>query len=449
MSTRQYVGARYVPKFSSPIEWDKNRSYEALEIVTYLGTSYTSKKSVPAGTEIDNEEYWVVTGNYNAQVEFYRRETERVSKDLSNEITERKNSDTNFNNRLTFIENNDAIIIADSYGVESVVGNNSWCVQLSNAITKRFGETTNVRISAHGSRGFVPNSLTSQTFLDNLKDFDSLSENEKNKVKYIIVCGGANDGSQTISDITSKINEFIDYANTNYKNACVYIGMIGYKKSPYELYTNVLPSYLKCTQYGGIYLNGVENALRLTMLQTDGVHPNSNGCIELGNAIIQSFFTGHCDIKRFNNKLTITPSGICTDIKNVGELLEEQYNDVDRVMLKASTYNTTITFDVTKRTWNSKTVVEIGTINGLLTANYTEAHGGGFSTHCYFRKSSSAPIENSNMLCQLWIGEDNKLYFCPLGNATPTNFWGNSIEDVYHIEIDDCCLRNCNSYISV
>lgn len=61
MSTRQYVGARYVPKFSEPIAWDKKRGYEALEIVTYLGTSYTSKKPVPAGTEIDNEEFWVVT----------------------------------------------------------------------------------------------------------------------------------------------------------------------------------------------------------------------------------------------------------------------------------------------------------------------------------------------------------------------------------------------------
>ena len=73
MSTRQYVGARYVPKFSDPITWDKNRGYEALEIVTYLGTSYTSKKPVPVGTEIDNEEFWVVTGNYNAQVEQYRQ----------------------------------------------------------------------------------------------------------------------------------------------------------------------------------------------------------------------------------------------------------------------------------------------------------------------------------------------------------------------------------------
>lgn len=76
--TRQYIGARYVPKFADPIAWDKTNSYEALTIVTYLNNSYTSKKPVPANTEITDTEYWVVTGNYNAQVEEYRQEVEKI-----------------------------------------------------------------------------------------------------------------------------------------------------------------------------------------------------------------------------------------------------------------------------------------------------------------------------------------------------------------------------------
>ena len=62
-----YVGHRYVPKVMG--EWDKTESYEGLSIVTNKGTSYTSKKRVPKGIDILNEEYWVVTGNYNAQIE--------------------------------------------------------------------------------------------------------------------------------------------------------------------------------------------------------------------------------------------------------------------------------------------------------------------------------------------------------------------------------------------
>lgn len=77
---RQYVGARYVPKLMG--EWNKALQYEALSIVTYLGNSFTSKIPVPSNIEITNEDYWVNTGNYNAQVEQYRAETEKVKNTL-------------------------------------------------------------------------------------------------------------------------------------------------------------------------------------------------------------------------------------------------------------------------------------------------------------------------------------------------------------------------------
>lgn len=74
---KQYVGARYVPKFASPVEWAANTSYEALTIVTFNNASYTSKIPVPptVGNPANNPQYWALTGNYNAQVEQYRQET--------------------------------------------------------------------------------------------------------------------------------------------------------------------------------------------------------------------------------------------------------------------------------------------------------------------------------------------------------------------------------------
>lgn len=68
MATRQYIGARYVPAFANPVEWDNIRRYEALTIVTHNKNSYTSKKPVPPGIDISNTEYWVNTGNYNSQI---------------------------------------------------------------------------------------------------------------------------------------------------------------------------------------------------------------------------------------------------------------------------------------------------------------------------------------------------------------------------------------------
>lgn len=77
MAIRNYVGARYVPKFADPVEWQTNTSYEAMVIVTYNNASYTSKVPVPptVGNPAENSTYWVLTGNYNAQVEEYRKAT--------------------------------------------------------------------------------------------------------------------------------------------------------------------------------------------------------------------------------------------------------------------------------------------------------------------------------------------------------------------------------------
>ena len=81
--TRQYIGARYVPKVFG--DWVENHEFEPLMIVTYLNNSYTSKKTVPAtvGNPAENPEYWVCTGNYNAQVEEYRQITENVRSEMN------------------------------------------------------------------------------------------------------------------------------------------------------------------------------------------------------------------------------------------------------------------------------------------------------------------------------------------------------------------------------
>lgn len=75
MAVTQYIGSRYVPVFAEPIEWSAANTYEPLTIVIHEGNSYTSKQAVPKDIDISNEAFWALTGNYNAQVELYRRET--------------------------------------------------------------------------------------------------------------------------------------------------------------------------------------------------------------------------------------------------------------------------------------------------------------------------------------------------------------------------------------
>lgn len=64
-----------MPLFADPIDWDKTKTYEPLTIVYHQGNSYTSRQSVPAGVDITDTTYWALTGNYNAQIEQYRKET--------------------------------------------------------------------------------------------------------------------------------------------------------------------------------------------------------------------------------------------------------------------------------------------------------------------------------------------------------------------------------------
>lgn len=70
----QYIGARYVPLFAEPFNWDINKEYEPLTIVTNQGNSYTSRQFVPKGVDISDTTFWASTGNYNAQIEQYRQE---------------------------------------------------------------------------------------------------------------------------------------------------------------------------------------------------------------------------------------------------------------------------------------------------------------------------------------------------------------------------------------
>lgn len=71
MSVREYIGARYVPMFADPIEWDDTLTYEPLTVVKYQGASYVSRREVPEGIALDNEDYWILWADFNAQLQQY------------------------------------------------------------------------------------------------------------------------------------------------------------------------------------------------------------------------------------------------------------------------------------------------------------------------------------------------------------------------------------------
>ena len=249
--------------------------------------------------------------------------------------------------------------------------------------------------------------------------------------------------------IESNISDFCDYAYQTYPNAKVYIGMVGYSKNPYNIYAHSLMSYQNCTKYGAFYLNGVENALRLNNLQVDGVHPNSDGNVELSNAVINAFFTGKYTVNRVKDDIVFTPSGICTAVLDLGFVEEVMSNDISIVRMCSQAPSDRIRLTVTKDTWDSKAPVEIGTLSGNMCASSAVAKGYGYITHGYMRTNAipAIPIPTSNMMFEVHLGPDNKVYLSALGNATAGSFWGDTITNVGYLMLDDMILRNGPSYV--
>lgn len=123
MSTKQYIGSRYVPLFAEPIQWDSTKDYEALTIVLHEGTSYTSRQPVPAGIDIANEQYWAETGNYNAQIEQYRTTTKANTDKLAAMGIDTTKDATDFLNRLETLDTDNDLnksVLKAAFGDDNV-----------------------------------------------------------------------------------------------------------------------------------------------------------------------------------------------------------------------------------------------------------------------------------------------------------------------------------------
>lgn len=114
--TTQYIGSRYVPTFADPAEWDSTRTYEPLTIVLNEGNSYTSRQFVPVGVALTNTDYWLETGNYNAQVEKYRQEiiTEIANREAA-DTTLQNNIDTLASRAMNYVFENTSLMAAATY----------------------------------------------------------------------------------------------------------------------------------------------------------------------------------------------------------------------------------------------------------------------------------------------------------------------------------------------
>lgn len=279
---RQYIGARYVPKFYEnslgTSEWAGGVIYAPLTIVTYNGNSYTSKKLVPAniGDPSSNPTYWAATGLYNAQVEALRQDVETYKADV--DAMQDSVMDA-FTGHILFIGDSYITTLSPSY---------------ADIIGQAFGKTRDVSyfVNAQGGTGFAAYAVEPHNNFTSLLN-DAVVDDD-DKISAIIVQGGSNDiYTANIDAIETNIATFCAAARTRFKNARIFIGMCdGWIDAGFDgNRRNILYRYYQkgAANNGAFFLGATGNGLKIdrtNLLQSDLKHPSAAGMRDIATRSI-------------------------------------------------------------------------------------------------------------------------------------------------------------------
>lgn len=330
---RQYVGARYVPVFADPLEWDNGRGYEALTIVTHQGNSYTSMQPVPPGVDIANADYWAMTGNFNAQIDAYIREVQAFDQRIraneqgvednmnvireevrnrqtaiTTEATARMNADTELANRINAVERTpymanergrSAVFIGDSFMAAST----SYPHKLAYFVCQLTGWT--MYNYAVGGTGWVDDGSVSKNFSQQLDQAANIVIGAEN-VDYVIIGGGFNDWNETspaltYSQLYSAAKATLKKAGTLFPNAKIVCIPMMFRNHGVDIHMHDLYSAI----IAGLNVANVPYQLitdaylwQLGFKNVDGVHPTVELYKIMSQYIVSWVFGGNTKTDR-------------------------------------------------------------------------------------------------------------------------------------------------------
>lgn len=282
MAVRQYIGARYVPKFyegSNGSQWDSGVQYEPLTLVQYLTNTYCSKKTVPStvGAPNLNPDYWANVG----MIGDLANRVSEVESDLSAAELDIDNLQT----EVGRVVDRKFVFISDSYG-NFPTTLTSWIPKIAQELGLEAGD---YYANPKNGAGFYVEGNNS--FLAALQE---LTIEDKDSITDIVLAGGANDAGNTYQDysvLRTNIANYISYCKTNYPNARVWIGYIanvvigGSQSDSYSYFSQqaVMEAYKKAG--GALYLNGSELPMHRKSWFDNGVHPNEYISGEIAHTI--------------------------------------------------------------------------------------------------------------------------------------------------------------------
>lgn len=405
MAVRQYIGARYVPKFDG--EWNSQKVYEPLTIVEYNNSSYTSKKPVPTGIVPTDTEYWALSGTTSGQI-----------LDLQNRVGLLENETTSLENNVDFIEkkssdmnNRKFLLIGDSY---SLAG------QTYTPWTRLFADYTGADctiladngggFSAIGQLGTFEEVLVNQPIIDDITD--------------IIVCGGANDNTAhhpyaTPEVVKLAVKHFIETARNMYEKATIYIGFIG-NSTTQSYFTPLKRAYKSyesaCLEMGCNFIDGY-SAIITSDLMGDYLHPTTEGMRHIVNYIINTI-NGNTMIDEHAVTITFTGNSAIHCNVSVSNAMIEKHNNIVKIHVLER-----IQFNFDNQTQSAPNWIELADLTPFIcTDDRIDAN-----IICQIREGST--IKDIGMSARILSG---KLYIRPISPVTDLNIFS-----IQHVEFTD------------
>lgn len=316
MSVRQYIGARYVPRFLGT--WNNTTQYEALDVVDNgSGTSYIARKNVPAGTPLNNTDFWFVYGASSGAIISLQNRMDAAENDiddLEEDVTYLTSKDSHLTDRKI-------MLIGDSY---SMTGQpyTSW-----HTLFESLTGTTCIKYADNGG-GFVASGRlgTFKDVFNNAAVVDGLTD--------IVVCGGANDNTAhnagaTQAAVINAIEAFGAAVYAIYPNVNIHIGFIG--GSTDSAYIAPLIAARDAYRDGSFKIGAnfidASDALKLSDVMTDYLHPTTQGMSYIVRYILSGVIGGNYHTYR---KLVTCPLTAKSDVTLSTGTFTSYYNQYDQ-----------------------------------------------------------------------------------------------------------------------
>lgn len=356
---RQYIGARYVPKFMGT--YDPTQLYEALSVVDNgSGTSYISKVPVPVGTPLTDSDYWAIYGassgaiiNLQAQVDVLKTDMLTAQSDIESLETDVDDAETDIANLQSDVNNLNPRVKALERNI--IVIGNSYVGTTGNQVAKELEECFKNAYEYHGGgAGFVAYTDHSTVFEDYLDDAIADSAFNNDTITDIIFVSAMGDtraytenNSNYITALETTLNSIKNKVATNFPN-CKFISITlaetrntaYWSNNPYSAIYAMHRNFNNIAYKHGIrYIgwSGWNSMFVADDTQVDNFHPSAIGARKIGAWIKASYF-GHAEYALKHTSSTTLPfnysnGSTCTLVADITP--DETHVDLRRISMIA------------------------------------------------------------------------------------------------------------------